>query len=109
MRRVLPRTHEHTLQDHNLALEALPYDDGGAEDRSAAAHFLFLHSPRSARFDGRAYLFQVSFSLWTLAYAQDCECVEVGHDDDVRNRFDIVPCAPTPKHSRSVQSRADRY
>jgi hypothetical protein len=24
-----------------------------------------------------------SFSLWTLAYAQVCEYVEVGHDDDV--------------------------
>ena len=52
---------------------------------AAAACFLFRirSSPRFTRFDGRSHVPVFSFSLWTLTYAQDCECVEACSDDDV--------------------------
>ena len=42
-----------------------------------------VSSPRFTRFDGRSHVPVCSFSLWTLTYAQDCECVEACSDDDV--------------------------
>ena len=41
-------------------------------------------SPRFARFDGHSHAPVFSlFLMWTLTYAQDCECVEACSDDDV--------------------------
>ena len=45
MRRVLPRMHGRTLQDHNLALEASLYDDSGAEDSMGSRRISLFSFP----------------------------------------------------------------